>query len=55
MFGGAGDLGGNTLVTEYGPYIFTFPVGGAPANQRKILRYFNQLPNSHHFEIQYQE
>jgi hypothetical protein len=40
-----------SLVQEYGPYIFTFPIGGAQANQRKILRYFTFLPNSQHFEI----
>jgi hypothetical protein len=30
-----------SLINEYGPYIFTFPIGGAAANQKKILRYFN--------------
>lgn len=39
------------LVSEYGPYIFAFPVGGASSNQRKILRYFSALPNSQHFDI----
>ena len=54
MFGG-GDMGGSSLVSEYGPYVFSFPVGGVAANQRKILRYFSDLPNSHHFEINYQD
>lgn len=40
-----------SLIQEYGPYIFTFPIGGHQANQRKIARYFSSLPNSHHFEI----
>jgi hypothetical protein len=38
-------------VQEYGPYIFTFPIGGAQANGRKIARYFTSLPNSQYFEV----
>ena len=55
MFSGAFHNEQQSLIQEYGPYIFTFPIGGAQANQKKILRYFNSLPNSQHFEIQYQE
>ena len=51
MFGGASDQ--KSLVQEYGPYIFSFPIGGAQANNKKIAKYFNSLPNSQHFEIQY--
>ena len=50
MFGASYDQQ-QTLIQEYGPYIFTFPIGGAQANQKKILRYFNSLPNSQYFEI----
>lgn len=52
MFGGSNDQQ-KSLVQEYGPYIFCFPIGGAQANYKKIAKYFNKLPNSHHFEIQY--
>ncbi len=40
-----------SLIQEYGPYIFTFPIGGAQANFKKIARYFNSLQNSQHFTI----
>lgn len=40
----------NTLIQEYGSYIFTFP--NVTLNQKKILRFFKDLPNSHHFVIQ---
>ena len=50
MFGSSYDQQ-QTLVQEYGPYIFTFPIGGVQANHRKIVRYFNSLPNSQYFEI----
>jgi hypothetical protein len=45
MFGSSYDQQ-QSLVQEYGPYIFTFPVGGVQANHKKILRYFSSLPNS---------
>ena len=34
----------NSLIQEYGSYIFTFP--NANINQKKILRFFRDLPNS---------
>lgn len=34
----------NSLIQEYGSYIFTFPNAGL--NQKKILRFFRDLPNS---------
>ena len=33
-----------TLIQEYGSYIFSFP--GVSLNQKKILRFFRELPNS---------
>ena len=34
----------STLIQEYGSYIFSFPNAGL--NQKKILKYFKDLPNS---------
>ena len=45
MFGGGNDQQ-KSLVQEYGPYIFCFPIGGAQTNNKKIAKYFNALPNS---------
>ena len=39
----------STLIQEYGSYIYTFP--NVNLNQKKILRFFKDLPNSQHFEI----
>jgi hypothetical protein len=39
-----------TLIQEYGSYIFGFP--NQAQNNKKILRFFQDLPNSQHFTIE---
>ena len=39
-----------TLIQEYGSYIFCFP--NVALNQKKILKFFKELPNSQHFAIE---
>ena len=48
MFMSYGDA--QTLVQEYGSYIFCFP--NASLNMKKILRFFRELPFSQHFTIE---
>jgi len=38
-----------TIIQEYGAFIYSFP--GVPQNQQKIIHFFDNLPNSKHFDI----
>jgi hypothetical protein len=39
----------STIIQEYGAFIYSFP--GVPQNQQKITYFFENLPNSKHFDI----
>jgi hypothetical protein len=46
---GSFNAGPQTLVEEYGAYLYCFP--GVQQNQRKVAHFFDQLPASKHFEV----
>jgi|OM-RGC.v1.037823750 hypothetical protein len=45
-----GNSAGDSLMREYGSYIFCFP--NADLNQSKIAKEFTSLPFSKHFKLQ---